>query len=172
MNKEILVLVSKHKIERKKFSSRETLVPFKFPNKRSFCEGGGRSSLQSSQPSEEVLLLFWSRSRHHLLRGNSSASPPIGGQEGAQKSNLKWELLHTAKRGGLSFSMEGLEGVEEQRRRGKKGLKLLLSKVKVLLLSLSRTIIVCGFRFYDQCLMRARWSRKYSQCPNKPNSES
>ena len=25
---------------------------------------------------------------------------------------------------------------------------------------------------YFQCLMRARWSRKYSQCPNKPNSES
>ena len=65
----------------------------------------------------------------------------------AQGSNLRWELLHTAKRGGLSLSMEGLEGVEEQRRRGKQGLKLLLSKVKVLLLSLSRTIIVCGFRF-------------------------
>ena len=31
--------------------------------------------------------------------------------------------------------MEGLEGVEEQRRRGKKGRKLLLSEVKVLLLS-------------------------------------
>ena len=32
--------------------------------------------------------------------------------------------------------MEGLEGVEEQRRRGKEGLKLLFSKVKVLSLSL------------------------------------
>ena len=108
------------------------------PIQASTTARGRPPSLQSSQLSEEVLLLFW----------------------------------HTAKRGGLGLSMEGLEGVEEQRRRGKKGLKLLLSKVKVLLLSLSRTIIVCGFRFYDQCLMRARWSGKYSQCPNKPNSES
>ena len=45
--------------------------------------------------------------------------------------------------------MEGLEGVEEQRRRGKEGLKLLLLFVKVKVLSLStfRIIIFCGFCF-------------------------
>ena len=53
------------------------------------------------------------------------------------------------KRGGLGLRMEGLEGVEEQRRRGKEGLKLLLLFVKVKVLSLStfRIIIFCGFCF-------------------------
>ena len=53
------------------------------------------------------------------------------------------------ERGGLGLSKEGLKGVEEQRRRGKEGLKLLLLFVKVKVLSLStfRIIIFCGFCF-------------------------
>ena len=34
-----------------------------------------------------------------------------------------------------------------------------------------RTRIVCGLCFYVQCLMRARWSRKYSRRSNKRKSE-
>ena len=48
-------------------------------SKHQHVGGGGRSSNQFSHPRGEVPLLCWSWSRHHMLGGNSAASPLVGG---------------------------------------------------------------------------------------------
>ena len=109
---------------------------------------------------------------HHLLRENSAASPPAGGQEVAQGSNVRWELWHTTKEEALASVWRDSRAAEEQRKQGREEQKLLdnwIPKVKVL--SLSCTRIFCSFCNCDQCLKRARLSWKYSPWKFKPNSE-
>ena len=86
-------------------------------------------------------MLCWSWSTPSVARklGGLASSRRSGGSSGEQH---KMGALTHYQRGGLGLSMEGLEGVEEQRRRGKEGLKLLFVKVKVLSLSVWKVKVV------------------------------
>ena len=104
------------------------------------CGGGGSCASASRWWSPIQHQHLWGRGRHlyNLLNPVRRCSCSSGVGQGTQP-----------ERGGLGLSKEGLKGVEEQRRRGKEGLKLLLLFVKVKVLSLSpfRIIIFCGFCF-------------------------
>ena len=91
----------------------------------------------------------WAPSKHQHLRGGDHHHCNLLNQVRRCSCSSGVGQGTQPERGGLGLSKEGLKGVEEQRRRGKEGLKLLLLFVKVKVLSLStfRIIIFCGFCF-------------------------